>query len=373
MICFLTNISQMPFLVEAGYTRFLSLPIWLILFGVNILFNRHLKIKKIKGFLFVLIIFLVLHLLLSMFNASYSDSALLYPILVSAFVLIVGLMSGDYIDTDGVSSICTSYVISGVLVCANVYMKYVAGSTTSEIGYLYSSKNSVSQILLTAWAIILINKFGKCKGLIKNLIYVVFFVLLTYTMLGLKSRATILGMPLILVVVIINGRLDKRLKWITVFLVAFIVLYLAVQPEAYNVLVNDILLANRGSGDLDAISSGRASQWKNFYSQFKDSWLFGHGADAKESLILTALLEYGVMGGSLIFIMALWPLVWCMNSLKYRNIHYVLFVSLALVYVFNGIFEQLAPFGPGVKCYFIWFLMGILKNNREKVELKYEE
>ena len=35
-------------------------------------------------------------------------------------------------------------------------------------------------------------------------------------------------------------------------------------------------------------------------------------------------------------------------------------VLIALGYSVNGLFEGLTPFGPGVKCYYMWLLFGIL-------------
>ena len=37
---------------------------------------------------------------------------------------------------------------------------------------------------------------------------------------------------------------------------------------------------------------------------------------------------------------------------------------LTAAYFTNGFFECLSPFGPGVKCYFLWLLFGLLHGRR---------
>lgn len=64
----------------------------------------------------------------------------------------------------------------------------------------------------------------------------------------------------------------------------------------------------------------------NFGEEFKNNWLFGQGSAARESLVLTALLEFGVVGGSLIFAMALSPLWWCLRKFNRYNPLYLFFI-----------------------------------------------
>ena len=50
------------------------------------------------------------------------------------------------------------------------------------------------------------------------------------------------------------------------------------------------------------------------------------------------------------------------NKLK----HLVFLLSIMLIV--NGLFEELAPFGPGVKCFSLWFYFGFyIGNLRRKV------
>lgn len=362
-VCVMTNISQMPLIVNAGYTRYFSVPLWAGLALVCLFTLKVIPYFNIKNLFFLVFAFVAYYFIARFFNNSYSNSALPYPIFLSFFVLFVGYLVGQFLDIDDIDSLLTAYVISLTLVCIDVFRTYVFGVDMGALTYAYASKNSVSQILLSAWIIILLHKFGKTTGFIKNTYYILFFALLTITLLGLKSRATIIGMPVAIVWVLMHGKQDRKIKRIIILIVIAVVVFLLIRPQYYDMLVNNILLGNRSASSLEDLSSGRYSQWQNFGNDFKDTWLFGQGSAARESFVLTALLEFGVVGGGFIFALALSPLWWCLRRFNHINPFYLFFSSLAIVYIMNGVFEQLAPFGPGVKCYLLWFLFGIFLND----------
>lgn len=372
LVCAMTNISQMPLIVNTGYTRYFSTPLWFGLAVVSLLILKVIPYSHIKKLFFLVVAFALYFFIASLMNNNYFNSELPYPIFLAFFVLFIGYLVGRFLTIDDTDEILTVYVISSTLVCIDVFKSYVLGVDMEALTYAYASKNSVSQILLSAWIIILLRKFGKVKGFIKNLYYILYFILLTITLLGLKSRATIIGIPIVIFWVLIHGKLDRKVRYIIILIVIMAVILLSIKPQYYDMLVNNILLGNRSASSLDDLSSGRYSQWENFGNDFKNNWLFGQGSAARESLILTALLEFGIIGGSMIFSLALSPLVWCLTKFKRSHPFYLFFSSLAITYITNGIFEQLAPFGPGVKCYLLWFLFGIFLNDHMNRSL-YEE
>ena len=362
-VCVMTNLSQMPLIVNAGYTRYFSVPLWAALALVCLIILKVIPYSNIKNQFFIVFVFAAYYLIGSIFNKSYSNSELPYPIFLSSFVLFVGYLVGQFLDIDDVDLLLTACVISITPVCIDVFRTYVYGVDMGDLVYAYASKNSVSQILLSAWIIILLRKFGKTTGFIKNVYYFLFFVLLTITLLGLKSRATIIGIPVAIIWILMHGKQDRKIKYIIILIMIAVVVFLLVMPQYYDMLVNNILLGNRSSSSLEDLTSGRYSQWQNFGNDFKDTWLLGQGSAARESIVLTALLEFGVVGGGFIFALALSPLWWCLRKFNHKNPFYLFFSSLAIVYIVNGVFEQLAPFGPGVKCYLLWFLFGIFLND----------
>ena len=129
--------------------------------------------------------------------------------------------------------------------------------------------------------------------------------------------------------------------------------------------VKYILYAGRESTSMNSLTSGRSDEWKAFFSYCEDNWLFGMGATKRESLILTALLVFGVVGGVPVLLMSVYPLIWGLRRLK-GDEEYMTFTSIAMVYWVNSFFEQQAPFGPGAKCYLLWLMFGILSVQRKE-------
>ena len=158
------------------------------------------------------------------------------------------------------------------------------------------------------------------------------------------------------------------------FLLGVLVLmYILLKPGLYDTLVNDIILGGRESDSLDDISSGRWSEWQNFFIDLGDNWLFGNGRMKRESLILTAILEYGIPMGLTIIMVAISPLRFAVLRLKAKKRVIVVLFYVALCYFLNAVFEQLAPFGPGVKCYFMWLLFGVLLAQKDKFNVNAKE
>lgn len=358
LMCAATNLSQMPTFVEHGATRMIALPVWLLLAGVCFLMDKRISLGGALPSVCLAGIFLVYFLIKLLFNSDVQRSWLPYPIFLSTFVLLVSLMVGRHLNTQDIKRICDFYAVSGLIVCADVFIKYIWGANLETSLYAYSSKNSVSQILLTAEIIVLLFWFqGKNKW--KKLLGIAALALFTWTLIGLKSRASIIMLPVVLLRLLLGKNIPKNLKKLVGVLCLGAAVFLLI-GDNFDYFVDNIIYGGRDSTDLNSVSSGRFDQWKEFPSLFVQAPIFGHGFMPKESLIITALLEYGIIGGSVILALAISPLVWGFGKLSKEHEMYLLFTSLALCYAVNGIFEQLAPFGPGVKCYFLWFLFGIL-------------
>ena len=55
-------------------------------------------------------------------------------------------------------------------------------------------------------------------------------------------------------------------------------------------------------------------------------------------------------------------------SLSRTSENWYILMVIAIGYLVDGIFEGLTPFGAGIKCYFMWFLFGLLIARRNYVE-----
>lgn len=357
VICFLTNISQMPYLINSSINRRLSTGAWLLLAVVCFVKLPYLTGTKNKTLLTCAALFAGFYFILSILNSAYGDSALPQPIFLSMFVLIVGSMVGEHIDFDDWNSIFTAYIFSGLIVSLNVYFSYIRGNSLSGRAYLYSSKNSVSQIILTVWILILMTKILDTT-FSKKIFYGGLLLFTTYILLMLQSRATIIGIPIIALWVLINNRSENKLRKMVFIAALLVIIALLFNDSFYEFVVNEVMTGGRNTADINDLSSERFVEWQEFGAKMIDTPLLGHGRDKQETIILTSLLEFGVIGGGMILYMAIYPFFWSIKQRFNLGKYYIVLSSIALVYFTNGIFEQLAPFGPGVKCYMLWFMLG---------------
>lgn len=363
--CFFTNISQLPALVENGITRVLSLPIWILMTIICIIrYEGKIYLGRTWKVWIFGILFLIYYYFVAFFIPNYRLTQLPYPIAISLFILFVGITIGREIRVQDLSHIFDAYIWSGLIVCISVFFTYIYGNSLEGPQYLYASKNSVSQILLTVWILILMTKFSS-RDVLRKLIYATALAFVSLTLIGLKSRATIIVIPVICIIALFNSNVNKKTRWAIIILVGIVALVL-MQDGVFDKFVKNVLFAGREAGDIEALSSGRTNEWKTFWSDISGYEIFGQGRRKRESIILTSFLEFGFLGGSLIMFFALAPLKWGITYGKRNGNVQLIFILIAIAYSINGIFEQLAPFGPGVKCYFLWLLFGILVINEGK-------
>ena len=138
------------------------------------------------------------------------------------------------------------------------------------------------------------------------------------------------------------------------------VLLIIFQPNVNHLIVDEILLNNRSS-DLATLSSGRDYHWYIFRTEFYNYLFMGTGGTYLESMPLAVLMSYGLLGGIPVLLFAIKPLCYAIKERKSKKYHLytVLVISISLTMLINSIFEEQAPFGPGVKCYFLWLICGL--------------
>ena len=366
IVCFLSNLSQLPIFVSLQLSSAISILIWICFAAYILLEKGTLKVTgEFLPFLMVMLIYLTYLGVAELFlEKKYLSSEILYPFVLSMFIMCLGNNIGNRTNEKDLYYIFTSYVLSALIVGLNIFFEYLMGADITAREYAYGSKNSISQILLTAAILGLFYMVPtlKIRG---KIIHVIIALFLGLVVIFLKSRATIIAIPFICLFAFIFGsEKDKKFRLKIFLLGAVAVIYVLSKPDLYDSLVNDIILGGRESDSLDDISSGRWKEWQNFFTDLGDNWLLGNGRIKRESLILTAILEYGIPMGLTIIIVAITPLRFAVLHLKSKKRVVVVLFYVALCYFLNSIFEQLAPFGPGVKCYFMWLLFGILLSQK---------
>lgn len=367
-VIFLTNITQMPQLLDSGYNSMITLLCW-GLFGSYLLVTKKTKIGRIN---LVAVICLISTLFFSITvgtitGTDYFHTALMYPFALSVFVFLMGSLCDPYQSQISMKPIYLIYVVSGTIVGIAVYYdSFASGFSWTSRSYAYASKNSVAQIILT---VVILLVFIKLESTFQNIVRIAVLVLMILLLLMLKSRASLLGLCVIILAIMLNKNIKWRYKILTIVTLGILIYVVLTTAEVYDIVVDGIILAGRKSGDINDISSGRYDMIGEFWRLFKDNWLLGMGIYYLESFPLSALCQYGIIGALPIVIFLLFPFSLLKRMGKTEN-RPVLVVILVCYYI-NGLFEELAPLGPGVKCYFLWFLLG-LESNQYKLTGTYK-
>ncbi len=363
----LSVLSQLPFFVSNGMTSVLSIPGWIIVLGYCFYLNRFkMHLKKAKKIYTIYFVFMGYFLIMSAFNSRYASSQLPYNISVAMFMLFVGIQVGPHIRRETVRYMALGYVIATAVLCAYVYLQFFRGVSINSTVYEYDEKNSTSLIILTAVIFLMLFFIGKNpKHKVIKYGSLVFFCVLILIM---RSRATYISCAIFFVILLLNGYISKKMRKYLMYIAVAAVVYLLINQELLNKLLDMYVFAGRSSSDIDALSSGRLVEWQHFFDDMDGKWLLGQGRQKRESLILTALLEFGIPIGSAVIAAACIPLYKSIKLLKNESIDALIFFSIAITYTVNLIFEQLAPFGPGVKCFMLWILLGFYLSNPDLIE-----
>ena len=363
--CLLSNISQLPMFVRSGLTQQLAFPGWILLV-IAIFLSGKVKINKSImtqiGFGVALVVWLLMDSLL--LSKTQFSSSMFYSYMISLFIFLLGAWSAEYVDKRVLKNINTIFVVSIFIVSANIFIEYFGvGYNLSTRLYAYSSKNSVSQIVFTA-IILLIVRFrpDKTIGWVVKVGAIAFEL---YVILLLRSRATLVSLLLCILFIVFSRDTNKKLKAAVSIVSVGIIVMLLVNDQFNSFIFNNVVFANRNVANLNDLTSGRVTILSNFPRYISGNWLTGIGPTYYECFPLSAILQFGLIGGVLCILISLQPFI---QSLRFRHIadEWYLLLLISAGYSVNGLFEGLTPFGPGVKCYYMWLLFGLLIGQRTR-------
>lgn len=293
-----------------------------------------------------------------MTNNSYFNSSVLQSLILSLFIYCLGTFVGDQFSDKDLKIVSMSYVISATMVAVSIYVEYfAAGFDITSRQYAYASKNSISQIIFTAIVILMFIHFDKFR--IFNLLKIVVIIFEVILLMLLKSRATIVGFAICLLYIILGKQFNRKIKYLLAVVVLIGTLVLLMNENLFDMFVGNIMFAGRNASSLDSLTSGRVSIVSEFPALIEGHWLTGIGSLYFECFPLSCILQFGIITGSIIIGIAYLPII---KSLKFdrTNVYSSILVIVCIGYGINSIFEGLAPIGPGVKCYYMWLMYGIL-------------
>ena len=360
VVVFLSLISQASIFVESGIVSVISTSIWFIAFAVG-LYKTHGKII-IDNFTFVCLFLVAAIFLLSLVDVSYIETRILRQLVIAVFVYLTSKLF-DVKDRDKLFlSLAKSYFFACTILCIDTYLVYLMGGSFNEEGlYAYGSKNSLGIILLTALIFLYTFILNKTTSKNKKAVYIIISIFMMYVVVIMASRAALVSALAVLLYSLIIAKIPFKTKLIILGLSTILILIIVLNPELQEQILN-IIKANRDSDDLSDISSGRTDEWKKFFNTFYNYLIIGYGEYKIESFPLSVLYQYGMILGGLFIGLAFYPLMVCKKYRKTKHCDKRILLCCILIFIaciVNSIFEELAPFGPGVKCFALWFLCGL--------------
>lgn len=259
-------------------------------------------------------------------------------------------------------------LIISAIVLAYSFVPLLMNSSIIGRDYAVENKNNIAYLLLSCAIFCIINYRPQIKKM-RFLALVFAFLLLAYMIL-LKSRATILGLFLIISYFIFKSRNKKVQLGITIA-TSCIVLFIILTPEYYESIVNGILFAGRDASNINDLSSNRISIFYNRLSDFSfDNCLYGIGNVYFDSFPIAIVVQYGLIGASILFLY-LKKIICHINNLnKIDNPIFLTSFLLLISLLTNSLFEAYPPFGPGTKCMVFWMCYGFCFAEESKISLK---
>ena len=348
-----TVLSQIPLLHGNQYFSALYSSLWVLLFGLSIIFGGTLVINRSFIVIFLEVLLWMLFIMGGMlFEGKQYISNETTTLILSLFIALNGFFTGSILSQSRIKRIIEVYIICTAITAISVYNTFYRG-----VGFTWENdmKNSFAPILLTAVILLLFFEWKKASVMLK---YIRFFI--AAIMIGLifliRSRATLVCFFVTIAVTVFYGEIKNKYKMVIVSLCIGFALLLLLNDSFYDLIIRQVFLSGRQSLELDSLSSGRVNDIIEYYRVFNKNLLFGIGSMYLDCFYVLSIYQYGIIGGILVICIGLAPLLYVLKNGNRIPFFYKLIV---ICFSINGLFEGLTPIGPGVKCMLLWFLFGV--------------
>lgn len=343
---------------------------WLIPFTIFILFRtKHIFSKTISQYYVFLIVFVFYCACCEAITGASYIGADINNISISIFILATSYAYGMNVQNieKSLNKLAWSFFAASFVYGIAVYIKFLMGADMFSIIYAYDDKNSAAQIFLSA-CVILFTLYKPFNTMQKIIMYTL-IALLLYIMFILKSRATLVGFFLVIGYFIFAYN-NKKVRYILFGSILLIILFIVTNPSLYRTVVEGILFANRDSSDINSLSSGRVEQMRKCIDLFFSSPLIGIGNKYFDCFPVIILTQYGIIGATIVFVFLGRRIKECYSLLNKTNMLDLCAYLLMATYLLNSLFEAQPPFGPGVKCFPLWMIWGIMLSNKNRNRVK---
>ena len=372
-LCVISNLSYYPFFQQLSFTRYTVIATWLLI-GGSLLLIKYKQITfstKAKWYFLLFVLFLI-NCMIIFFSTSEKvfQNHFFSPVIISFIIFLMATILGKTISKRGFRTILYAYIYSVTLYSIPLFFIYLMKLNLSSIIYEFGEKNEISVLLLCA--LILLMLVYRADNLFKMIFKTTGVVFLILDMIYLRCRSAFFGVIVLAITLLVSKKTDKKMKIVVLVAIISVIVYFATHVSALTVFLDDIIYAGRDSSNIDTVSSGRISQIKQGLQIFRQNPIFGTGSHKTTDMFyVSALVNYGLLSWPLL-VMAIYPVVWSIKKLKKGDIYIVAFFTVATSIFFISLLEEVAPFGPGVRCYILWLMFGFLLSNNEK-EVNYAQ
>ena len=341
--------------------------LWLVTFACMMLFDTQSALDRRVRFLYLYLLpFLFYCALMTASTASLYLNVDVTNMLISVMVCLTSYIFFLNFGSERLLSQLGRLLLAGALLLGIiVYVLFFRGQDLLTRTYAFDAKNSMGQILLCC-AVVGGLFWRPTLSVMRWTKYAIILTLVYFIMI-MRSRATILSLAYVIAYLIFRAP-DRRVRYVVFALTAAVVFYAAVSPSAYHVLVDGILLGGRDiEYGLDEASSGRVTGIREGLDIIADNFWLGVGDRYLDCMPVAMMMQFGLVGASMVFFYlgAIWWRVERQGT--WHNVHlctYLLFYAM----MFNSLFEAKPPFGPGIKCFLLWLMLGFSLALEERLD-----
>lgn len=361
-LCAASVMSQIDFLTEVRLVHASIIIFWFLAFFVFTVKAGFKLYREVLLLLFPILFFDALIFIIGLVKGNlggYLRTPIAYSANLSAFVFFAGTQVGSTANRKLLLTGARVYVLCAILIAIYTILTNFTGIWLFSETYVYSRKNSLAPIILTAVCCIVFLKIIKNTKL-NTLILTLFigFIIL------LKCRASMLGLAVAAVVWYVCAVNSRRTRLYAFILFLSATVLILTIPALRNLVVENIILNNRASLGINEVTSGRTEQFSSiFLVYFPKSPLFGNVNMYIESLPLAAILSFGIVAAVPLLIFAFVPLrtaIICKQNSQLPKRYILFLMAISVAFLINCLFEERAPFGPGTTYFFLWFTSGFL-------------
>ncbi len=367
LACIISNASYYPVLQSSGIGRNIAITVWIVLSITVIgrLFSTFAWTRELRSIIVLYAFFALNTFIVGTVNeVNAFDNHFFQTVSIAVVIFTVCTLIGIDVDIHGLRKICLAYFYSMFVISIPLFFLYLKNTNLLSMIYDYTyGKNEIAVLLLCA-LFICCTIYGPRTRLQKliRIIGILFFIV---DIMLLRTRSAMLGIGLLGVVIIFRTKTLRRdIRNLGLLAVIAVTIYFFTHPTVLSSFMNNIVYAGRNSADLNDLSSGRGDQILLAWNTIKEHPFFGVGKRFTcDCFYVSAVANYGLFSWPLI-VMSFKPIFWSIKNYNLYDDVSLCYFLVSISFFFFAVLEELAPFGPGTRCYLIWLMWGILSQNK---------